>query len=289
MKRKVWLVTGAARGLGRDLATAILERGDALLAAARRPEQLADLVERYGDRIEPFALDITDAARDEAAVARAVERFGRLDVLVNNAGQAMLAAIEDISLEDFRAQVELNLFGAIYLTKAALPRMRAQGSGHVIQVSSLGGRLASPGLAGYQTSKWGLGGFSEILAREAGPLGVRVTVLEPGGMRTDWSGASMTVPPISPPYEPVIGPRAEMYARGAAGASDPASVAEIVLAVADMDDPPVRLLIGSDAVQYAAAASRARAESDARWRELSTSADHAEATAEQLNPEPRNA
>jgi NAD(P)-dependent dehydrogenase (short-subunit alcohol dehydrogenase family) len=281
---KIWLITGSGRGLGRDIAEAALAAGDQVLAAARDPKQLDDLVARYGDRIYPFALDVTDAGAAQAAVAAAVERFGRLDVVVNNAGYANLASVEDIAMDDFRAQVETNLFGVVNLTKAALPTLREQGSGHIIQISSVGGRVASAGLSAYQSAKWAVGGFSEVLAQEVAPLGIKVTVIEPGGMRTDWSGSSMSIPPVSAPYERTVGARAEQVKRGSWAAGDPAKVAQVVLRVAELTDPPVRLLTGNDAVTYAAAAANARAESDAQWRELSVSTDHEDVTAEQLDP-----
>jgi NAD(P)-dependent dehydrogenase (short-subunit alcohol dehydrogenase family) len=281
---KIWLVTGSGRGLGRDITEAALAAGDQVLAAAREPKRLDDLVARYGDRIYPFALDVTDAGAAQAAVAAAVERFGRLDVVVNNAGYANLASVEDIAMDDFRAQVETNLFGVVNLTKAALPTLREQGSGHIIQISSVGGRVASAGLSAYQSAKCAVGGFSEVLAQEVAPLGIKVTVIEPGGMRTDWSGSSMSIPPVSAPYEPTVGARAEQVKRGSWAAGDPAKVAQVVLRVAELTDPPVRLLTGNDAVTYAAAAADARAESDAQWRELSVSTDHEDVTAEQLDP-----
>ncbi|MEV4754995.1 oxidoreductase [Micromonospora sp. NPDC049559] len=283
---KVFLVTGSSRGLGRAVAEAVLAAGHRLVATARRPEQLADLVERYGDdQVRPFALDVTDAAAADAAVRAAVETFGRLDVVVNNAGYANLAALEEMAADDFRAQVETNLFGVVNVTRAALPVLRAQGSGHIIQVSSLGGRMATPGLSAYQAAKWAVGGFSEVVAQEVAPLGVRVTVLEPGGMRTDWGGASMTIHPVGDAYDSTVGPIARMLGHGQGTAtSDPAKVAQVVLTVADLDEPPVRLLLGSDALRYAEAVARARAESDARWRELTVSTDHEEVTAEQLDP-----
>src|SRR6185437_7921336 len=207
-----------------------------------------------------------------AAVAAGTAAFGRIDVVVNNAGYANLAAVEDITLDDFRAQVDANLFGVVNVTKAALPALRARGAGHVIQVSSIGGRLATPGLSAYQAAKWAVGGFSEVLAREVGPLGIKVTVLEPGGMQTDWAGSSMRVPPVSPPYQPTVGAVAAMHGGGALG--DPAKVARVVLAVAAMAEPPLRLILGSEAYAYAAAAAQARAESDAAWHHLSVSTDH---------------
>src|SRR5262249_3309367 len=158
-----------------------------------------------------FALDVTDPAGAEAAVQAAVDAFGRLDVVVNNAGYADLAAVEDVTLDDFTAQVSTNLFGVVHVTKAALPVLRRQGSGHVIQISSVGGRLATPGLGAYQAAKWAVGGFSEVLAAEVRPLGIKVTVLEPGGMRTDWAGSSMNVPPISQAYQATVGAMARLH------------------------------------------------------------------------------
>ncbi|MEV4626471.1 SDR family NAD(P)-dependent oxidoreductase [Micromonospora sp. NPDC049523] len=282
---KVFLVTGSARGLGRHIAEAVLGAGHQLVATARTPEQLADLVDRYGDRIRPVALDVTDAAGAEAAVRTAVDAFGRLDVVVNNAGYANLASTEDITADDFRAQVDTNLFGVVNVSKAALPVLRAQGSGHIIQVSSVGGRVATAGLSAYQAAKWAVGGFSEVLAQEVAPLGIRVTVLEPGGMRTNWAGSSMSIPPISEPYRQTVGVVAQVL-RGGSGnaAGDPAKVAQVVLTVADLDQPPVRLLLGTDASTYAAQAGRTRAETDAQWRTLSVSTDHDDVTAAELDP-----
>jgi NAD(P)-dependent dehydrogenase (short-subunit alcohol dehydrogenase family) len=281
---KVWLITGSARGLGRDITEAALAAGHRVLATARDPQQLDARVAQHGDRIRPFALDVTDAAGAEAAVAAAVERFGRLDVVVNNAGYANLASVEDITIEDFHAQVETNLFGVVNVTKAALPTLREQGSGHIIQISSVGGRLASAGLAAYQSAKWAVGGFSEVLAQEVGRLGIKVTVLEPGGMRTDWAGSSMSIPPISAPYEATVGTRAKLMSGSHWAAGDPAKVAQVVLRLTELTDPPVRLLTGTDAFNYATAAADARAESDAHWRALSVSTDHDDVTAENLDP-----
>ena len=180
---QVWLITGSSRGLGHALAEAALAAGHQLVATARNPAQLAGLVECYGDQVRAVALDVTDEQAANHAVNTAVEAFGRLDVLVNNAGYGDIGSIEDTSLADFRAQIETNLFGVINVTKAALPLLRQQGAGHIIQVSSIGGRRGSPGLAPYQSAKWGVEGFSEVLAKEVGPLGIKVTILEPGGFR----------------------------------------------------------------------------------------------------------
>ena len=283
---KVFFLTGATRGLGRQIAEASLAAGHQLVATARNPDRLADLADRYGRRVLPVALDVTDPGAAAAAVAAGVEAFGRIDVVVNNAGYANLAAVEDMTLADFRAQVDANLFGVVNVTKAALPVLREQGGGHVIQVSSIGGRLATPGLAAYQAAKWAVGGFSEVLAREVGPLGIKVTVLEPGGMQTDWAGSSMRVPPISDPYQSTVGASARMHDDQGTGAAlgDPAKVARVVLTVAGMDEPPLRLILGSEAYAYATAAARVRADSDAAWHQLTISTDRDDATAAERDP-----
>lgn len=269
---KVWFITGSSRGLGRAIAETALASGEQVVATARRPEHLADLVEKYGENVYPVALDVADHAAAQSAVAAAVERYGRVDVVVNNAGYADTAAIEDVTIEDFAAQINTVFLGTVYVTKAVLPILRKQGSGHIFQISSLGGRIGSPGLAAYQSAKWAVGGFTEVLAQEVKPLGIRVTVLEPGGMRTDWAGASMSIPPISEHYQQTVGYFADMI-RKATGTepTDPAKVGQLIQRVIELDEPPVRLLVGSDAVQYGAGAAQALADSDAKWRELSES------------------
>src|SRR5262249_31021494 len=215
----------------------------------------------------------------------AVDTLGRLYVVVNNAGYADLVSVEDSSIEGFRRQIDTNLLGVVNVTKAALPVLREQGSGHVIQVSSLGGRIANAGLSAYQAAKFAVGGFSEALAQEVGPLGVKVTVLEPGGMQTDWAGSSMTIPPVSEPYAGTVGALAALMQANPAGpAGDPAKVAGVVLQVAAMDAPPLRLLLGSDAVAYAEAAARQRESDDAAWRELSVSTDRTDLTPAGADP-----
>ncbi|WP_432510071.1 SDR family NAD(P)-dependent oxidoreductase [Kineococcus sp. SYSU DK001] len=271
---QVFLVTGASRGLGREIATAAATAGHRVLATARRPETLDDLVAAHPDgRVRALALDVTDPVAADRAVATAVETFGRLDVLVNNAGYADLGTVEDTPADAFRAQVETNFFGVVTLTRAALPVMRRQGGGHVVQVSSGGGRLATPGLSAYQSAKWAVGGFSEVLAAETADLGIKVTVLEPGGMQTDWAGSSMGDHPAGEAYEPLMARMRRLNETLAAGgsASDPAKVAQLVLRVAAMDEPPLRLLVGADAVELVAAGARRRAAEDERWRDLSLS------------------
>jgi NAD(P)-dependent dehydrogenase (short-subunit alcohol dehydrogenase family) len=275
--QKVWMITGSSRGLGRKLTEAVLNKGDYVIATARNPKSFADLTEQYGDRIHTLALDVTD----EQAVLRAVEQaknaYGRLDVVVNNAGYGDIASIEDVTIDRFRAQMDTNFYGVVYVTKAVLPILRKQGGGNVIQISSLGGRIGTMGLAAYQSAKWAVGGFSEVLAQEVAPFGIKVTVIEPGGMRTDWAGSSMTIPPVSEPYEQTVGAFVKLV-REHSGQEpgDPARIAELITGIPAMEEPPLRLLVGRDAVTYGHAAQQARAESDAKWSYLSESVSFTE-------------
>lgn len=273
---KVWLITGSSRGLGFELAKAVLDAGDRLVATARNTDDLKLLAAKYGDRVRTVALDVTKPEEARRAVAIAKEAFGRLDVVVNNAGYADVGAIEDMPEEALRAQIETNLFGVINVTRAALPVLRVQRAGHVIQISSVGGRVASPGLAAYQAAKWAVGGFSEVLAKEVGPLGIRVTVAEPGGMRTDWAGSSMRVLDTHADYDATVGAfMRNVRGRSDGAQSDPAKVARAILAVAEAKDPPLRLLLGSDASFIAGLAAKARTNEDEAWLDttLSTDAD----------------
>jgi NAD(P)-dependent dehydrogenase (short-subunit alcohol dehydrogenase family) len=186
----VWFITGASKGFGRIWAEAALERGDKVAATARDTAALADLADRYGDDVLPIRLDVTDSAADAAAVEQAHDHFGRLDVVVNNAGYGLFGTIEELTEEQARAQIETNLFGALWVTKAAIPLMREQGSGHIIQVSSVGGVNAFPLLGLYHASKWGLEAFSQPLAAEVAGFGIKVTIVEPTGYTTDWAGVS---------------------------------------------------------------------------------------------------
>jgi NAD(P)-dependent dehydrogenase (short-subunit alcohol dehydrogenase family) len=271
---KVWLITGSSRGLGRALAEAALAAGHQLVATSRDPSQLAELVERYGDQVRALALDVTDPRAAGDAIEAAVEAFGRLDVLVNNAGYGNIGSIEDTSLEDIRAQIETNLFGVINVTKAAIPVLRKQGSGHIIQLSSIGGRVGAMGRAAYSAAKWGVEGFSEVLAKETAPLGIKVTIIEPGGFRTDFAGSSTAINEGSPEYDSTVGAAAR-FQRDYNGAQpgDPAKAATVIIRLVALDDPPLRLLLGSDAVRVAEESDLARLEADRRWRELSVSTD----------------
>jgi NAD(P)-dependent dehydrogenase (short-subunit alcohol dehydrogenase family) len=270
---KTWLITGTSRGLGRALAEAVAASGDRLVATARDPDTLAELANRYPDQIVAVTLDVTDRARGQAAVRATVEQLGRLDVLVNNAGYANVNSIEDFTEDDFRAQLETNLWGVINLSRAAVPVMRRQGSGHIIQMSSVGGRLSSPGLGPYQTAKWGVEGFSGVLAAEVAPLGIHVTLIEPGGFDTDWSGASMTVHDVREDYRPTVGAMARRRESRDTFIGDPRKAARAIMRVAAMPDPPLRLLLGSDAYRAARIADEQRIAADEAWRELTVSTD----------------
>ncbi|OLT18648.1 short-chain dehydrogenase/reductase [Pseudonocardia sp. CNS-139] len=280
-----WFVTGASRGLGRAVVSAALAAGDRVAAALRRPADLADLVHEHPGRLVAVPLDVTDPDAVQAAVQAATDALGDLDVVVNNAGYADLVSIEDSTPEQFRRQIDTNLLGVVYVTKAVLPRMRERGRGHIVNVSSVGGRLGNPGLGAYQAAKWAVNGFTEVLAAEVSGLGVRVTAIEPGGMATDWSGSSMTVPTPSAPYKETVGVLADLFQEGAIRPlGDTAKVADLVVWLAGTDDPPVRLLVGSDALAAARAAARTTAARDAEWEQLTRSTDRDDATAAERDP-----
>jgi NAD(P)-dependent dehydrogenase (short-subunit alcohol dehydrogenase family) len=272
---KVWLVTGSASGLGRDISEAVLASGDRLLATARDPQRLSDLVERYGQQISTASLDVSDEAAARAAVAKAVDVFGRLDVVINNAGYGDTAPFEQVSSERFRALIETNFFGVVSMTRAAIPIMRQQKSGCILQISSVGGRLATPGNASYHAAKWAVGGFTEAVALEVASFGVKVCALEPGGMRTNWGNRAVAaVPTLLPEYEPSVGALLRTLA-GYWGheTSDPAKVAQVILHLATKEQLPAHLLVGSDAVQYARAAEDKRESDATAWHDVSISTD----------------
>jgi NAD(P)-dependent dehydrogenase (short-subunit alcohol dehydrogenase family) len=272
---KVWLVTGGGRGLGRNIVEAALAGGNRVVATARKPQALSNLVTRFPNQVRAVALDVTDPAAARNAVQAAVDGFGGLDVLVNNAGFGHLAPFEQNDEDDFRTQIDANFYGVVNVTRAALPVIRRQRSGHILQISSVGGRMGTPGLAAYQAAKWAVGGFSEVLAQEVGALGIKVCVLEPGGMRTGWAEeAGSVVPEVWPDYQPSVGPIVELLSQYAGQEnSDPAKVAQVVLMLANHDNPPLHLLLGSDALHFAGQVDRARAAAGEDWREVSLSVD----------------
>lgn len=272
---KVWLVTGSASGLGRNISEAVLTAGDPLVATARDPRRLDDLVQKYGESIRTAPLDVADEEAAKAAVRTAVTAFGRLDVVVNNAGYGDVAPFEQLSSDRFKAVIDTNFYGVVNVTRAALPVMRTQKSGYIFQISSVGGRLAFPGSTAYHAAKWAVGGFTESLAQEVAPFGVKVCALEPGGMRTNWGArAHQDTPQLLADYEPSVGTiiKALSPIWGHEN-SDPAKVAQVILRLASRDRLPAHLLLGSDAIEYAARAEAARAADAERWRQVSASTD----------------
>src|SRR5467141_3672344 len=272
---KVWLVTGSASGLGRNIAEAVLESGDRLVATARDTKRLDDLVKKYGDRVRAVPLDVTDESAAQAAVQTAVAAFGRLDVVVNNAGYGDIAPFEQLSSERFKAVMDTNFYGVVNVTRAALPIMRKQKSGCILQISSVGGRLALPGSSAYHAAKWAVGGFTESLAQEVAPFGVKVCALEPGGMRTNWgTRAHQDIPELLSDYEPSVGAVVQtLKSHWGQENSDPAKVAQVIIRLASSDRLPPHLFLGSDAIHYAGQAEAARAADTERWREISVSID----------------
>jgi NAD(P)-dependent dehydrogenase (short-subunit alcohol dehydrogenase family) len=270
---KVWLITGSGNGLGRDIAEAALATGDSVVAGARRTEELAPLVARYGERVKPVKLEVRDEAAAKAAVQLAVDTFGRLDVLVNNAGYGQFAPFEQMSAEDFQAIVDTCFYGVVYTTRAAVPVMRKQKRGHIFQVSSVGGRHAVPGNTPYHAAKWAVGGFSDSLAMEVAPFGVKVCTLEPGGIRTNWARRAVkNAPDLLPEYEATVGSFLKML-RGLEGRweSDPRRIADVIVQLANSDDVPVRLILGVDAEKRVQQAEAARAAEADKWRHLTVS------------------
>jgi len=270
---KIWLITGSGNGLGRDIAEAALAAGDNVIAGARRTEELAPLVAQYGERVKPVTLEVREEAAAKAAVQVAVDRFGRLDVLVNNAGYGQFAPFEQMSAEDFQAVVDTCFYGVVYTTRAAIPVMRKQKSGHIFQVSSVGGRLAVPGNTPYHAAKWAVGGFSDALAMEVAPFGVKVCTLEPGGVRTNWARrAGKNAPVLLPEYEDSVGSLLKVL-RSLEGRAegDPRKIAEVIVQLANTDEVPVRLILGVDAERRVQRTEAARANEAEKFRHLTVS------------------
>src|SRR5580700_4034925 len=270
MPSKVWFITGTSRGFGRVWAEAALARGDRVAASARDVKTLAPLVERYGDQVAALALDVTHKAAVDAAITSAHARFGRLDVVINNAGYGLFGAIEEVSEAEARAQLETNLFGALWVTQAALPIMRAQGSGHIIQVSSIGGVNAFPTVGLYHASKWALEGFSQSLAAEVAPFGIKVTLVEPGGFATDWGGASAQRAQQLSAYDAARASIAAVRSRNVPG--DPDATGAAILKVVDAPEPPLRIFFGSSGLAMTRAEYARRIELWEKWNSVSLDA-----------------
>lgn len=273
---KVWFITGSARGLGRSLTEAVLKSGDKVVATARNIGQLEDLVNEFGEQIYPVALDVTNYEQVYYVVADAVAHFGSIDVLVNNAGFGIIGAAEAYTEEQVRSQLDTNLSAPIEITRAVLPYMRKQGSGRILQISSIGGRVGNAGLTMYQAAKFGLAGFTEALAKEVASLGIYVTSVEPGGFRTDWAGASMTYARDIEGYE-MVNQRTDYFKSGKfVPVGDPEKAADVMVALAAHPAPPVHLVLGSEAIGILKNADQARKAEMEEWEHVSISTDHHE-------------
>jgi NAD(P)-dependent dehydrogenase (short-subunit alcohol dehydrogenase family) len=265
---KTWFITGASRGFGREWTIAALERGDRVAATARDTTTLDDLVQKYGDALLALELDVTDRAADFAAVQRAHAHFGRLDVVVNNAGYGQFGMVEELSEAELRDQIETNVFGVMWVTQAALPVLREQGSGHLLQVTSIGGISAFPNLSAYHASKWAVEGFSQALAAEVADFGVHVTLIEPGGFATDWSGPSAKRATPLAAYDAFREKAAEQRAARQSTPGDPQASAAAVLAVVDADEPPLRVFLGTAPLGIARADYESRLASWEQWQHV---------------------
>lgn len=271
---QVWLITGASRGLGRALTQEALTAGHRVVATARNPDHLVDATSKFGDKVLTVPLDVTNEAQAKGAIDAAIRTFGRLDVLVNNAGYGNVSSVEDTPLVDFRAQIEANLFGVIIVTKAVLPYFRERRSGQIIQVSSIGGRVGPMGRAAYAAAKFGVEGFSESLSKEVGPLGIKVTIVEPGGFRTDFAGSSTELRPGRPEYDATVGATARFQSTfNGEQPGSPVKAATALLHIASLAEPPLRLLLGTDAYNAAEKHALDLLASDREWKNLSISTD----------------
>jgi NAD(P)-dependent dehydrogenase (short-subunit alcohol dehydrogenase family) len=272
MANKIWFITGASRGFGREWSIAALERGDSVAATARDTSTMKDLAERFGDRLLPLQLDVTDRSGVFAAVKDAHDRFGRLDVVVNNAGYGQFGMVEEISEQDARDQIETNLFGALWVTQAALPFLRAQGSGHILQVSSIGGISAFPMVGMYHASKWALEGFSQSLAQEVAGFGIKVTLIEPAGYATDWAGSSARHATPLAAYDAFRAEALEARKARTAAPGDPVASSAAVLQIVDADEPPLRIFFGEIPLSIATADYESRLATWREWQPVSLAA-----------------
>lgn len=275
---KVWFITGSSRGLGRNLTEAVLKQGDKVAATARNIGQLTDLVEKYQEQILPISLDVTDTEQIHNAVATTLDHFGTIDVLVNNAGFGIIGAAEAFTEEQVRDQLETNLYAPIEITRAVLPIMREKRAGHILQISSVGGRVGNPGLTMYQAAKFGLSGFSEALAKEVAHLGIKVICVEPGGFRTDWAGASMSYATRLDDYDASVNLRADFFNSGNfVPMGDPEKAAKAMTDIVEVSQPPVHLVLGSEAFALLTKADADRTEELLKWKDVTLSTDHDEA------------
>lgn len=269
---KIWFITGASRGFGREWTIAALERGDAVVATARKVEALNDLVAVHGDRLLPLVLDVTDRAGCFKAMDAAVAHFGRVDVVVNNAGYGQFGMVEELSEQEARAQIDTNVFGPLWVTQAALPHLRAQGGGHLIQVSSIGGISAFAGLGIYHASKWALEGMSQALALEVAGFGIKVTLVEPGSFSTDWGDVSSRHAAELPAYETFRAEAAKARAARKASRGNPAATRAAILAIVDAPKPPLRVFFGDGPLAVATKDYEQRLATWREWEALSKAA-----------------
>ena len=272
MSEKVWFITGTSRGFGREWAIAALERGDKVAATARDVSTLDDLAQKYSDALLPIQLDVTDRDADFAAVAAAHQHFGRLDIVVNNAGYGQFGFIEELSESEARDQIETNVFGALWITQAALPFLRAQRGGHIIQVSSIGGITAFQNVGIYHASKWALEGFSQALAQEVAPFGIHVTLIEPGGFSTDWAGPSAKHATPLPDYAEVHEEADRIRSQRMSKPGDPRASAAAVLKIVDAEQPPLRVFFGELPLQLAKADYENRLKTWEEWQPVAVAA-----------------
>lgn len=271
---KIWFVTGSSRGLGRVMVETILAAGDKVVATARKPEDLADLAKVHGDKICRVKLDVTSLDDVKAAVAIALGTFGRIDIVVNNAGYGFNGAFEEMTPDEFKGQIDTNFGGVVNVTREMLPLLRKQGSGHIIQITSIGGRMAFPGFSGYHAAKFAVEGLSEALAQEIKPLGLKLTIVEPGGFRTDWASSSMAFAKPIDAYTPTVGViRDYLEKRGGQQPGDPHKAAVAILKIVNLEEPPLRLPLGNDAMAFLRAGYKASNEELERWAEITQSTD----------------
>jgi NAD(P)-dependent dehydrogenase (short-subunit alcohol dehydrogenase family) len=270
---KIWLITGSSRGLGRALAEAVLDAGDKVVATARKPDDIADLGKKYGDAIRTAKVDVKSSDDVKKAVGQAMDVFGRIDVVVNNAGYGFLGAFEEMTPEEFKGQIDTNFWGVVNVTRAVLPLLRKQGSGHIIQVTSTGGRSAFPGLSGYHAAKFAVEGWSEALAQEIKPLGLKLTIIEPGGFRTDWASSSMGYAKEIPEYASVRTMRQLLEEHNGLQPGDPRKAAQVMLKLVDLPEPPLRLPLGNDAMAVLRFGYKQAAEELEKWSEITQSTD----------------
>jgi NAD(P)-dependent dehydrogenase (short-subunit alcohol dehydrogenase family) len=268
---KIWFITGASKGFGREFALGALERGDKVAATARNTDTLKGLVEQYGDAVFPVELDVTNRHQVFAAVKAAHTTFGRIDVVINNAGYGLFGTVEEITEQQLRDQLETNLFGVFHVTQAVLPILREQHAGQIIQISTIGGVIAYPTLGGYHASKWALEGMTDALAQEVAGFGIKVTLVEPGGFATDWSGASAIVADPHPAYAAL---HENMAARRAQVViPEPVGFKSAILTLVDAEQPPLRLFFGEAPTQMAPQVYQQRLAEWAEWAHLSKAAE----------------